>query len=127
MTFHSLYRSHRDNCGGGVAVWSRHCGSLVHFQGSDELKSNILLLWLPSKNTFLIAIYPSYWGKCKQHNLLSSILHSIIDIPQFVNHNVFVTGDVNDFRHELSYFASGNYLHQIVSFATRCCHTLDII
>ena len=106
---YSLYRSDRDNCGGGVAVWSRHCGSLVRFQGSDELKSNILPLWLPSKNTLFIAIYHPYWGKCKQHNLLSSILQSIIDLPQFVNHNVFV----NNFRHELACFASGNSLQHI--------------
>ena len=82
---------------------------------------------MPSKNTLFIAIYHPYWGKCKQHNLLSSILQSIIDLPQFVNHNVFVAGDVNDFRHELSHFASGNSLQQIVPFATRGRHTLDII
>ena len=34
---YSLYRSDRDNCGGGVAVWSPHSGSLV--QPSQQYSS----------------------------------------------------------------------------------------
>ena len=76
---YSVFRKDRDDVGGGVAIWSRYAALNLNSHTTPGLKSDLLIIRIPSIKVLLFAVYHPYWGTSKWHDIFIADVQRAID------------------------------------------------
>lgn len=120
-------RKDRKSTGGGVMIYLKDNISYEQYTQTNYEKSENIIIYVPTYNLLLIALYHPFWNNSKEHNNIMEFIITVIDSYSNKFCNITIAGDFNGLSQNFSDISNAYRLKNIVEFNTRFDSSIDCI